>query len=162
MKVADIHYWAVWWAGAPIEGYKDRVGYFNSEFGMQSLLPMSSLKLFLNEEDIQDYDSPAMLYHNKMNGGAKVVDRYAKQSFKPWHEKSTEDYSYLTICNQGYGVGVRLEAIRRAMPRCMGSLYWQFNDLWPVFSWSSLDYYGQWKMLHYQARHFYDNVVLSI
>lgn len=57
---------------------------------------------------------------------------------------------------------MRLESIRRAVPRSMGSLFWQFNDLWPVFSWSSVDYYGQWKALHYVARYYYDNLVLSV
>jgi beta-mannosidase len=57
---------------------------------------------------------------------------------------------------------MRIEAIRRNMPQSMGSLYWQFNDLWPVFSWSSVDYYGQWKALHYTAKRLYDNVVISV
>ena len=142
MKVADVHYWAVWWGEAPIEYYKEKVGYFNSEFGMQSLLPMSSMKLFLNEEDMEDSESPGIIYHNKMANGNRVTRKYVNEAFKPWVEKSLEDYSYLTICTQAYGVGVRLESIRRAVPRSMGSLFWQFNDLWPVFSWSSIDYYG--------------------
>ena len=76
MKVSDVHYWVVWWGGAQVEAYKDRVGYFNSEYGMQSLLPMSSLKLFLSDEDMEDQESPTMIYHNKMNGGTKIVERY--------------------------------------------------------------------------------------
>ena len=37
----------------------------------------------------------------------------------------------------------------------MGAIYWQLNDNWPVASWSSIDYYGRWKALHYFARHFF-------
>ncbi len=123
---------------------------------------MSSMKLFLNQEDMDDSETPGMIYHNKMVNGYRVVKRYATEIFKPWMENTLEDYSYLTICMQAYGVGIRLESIRRAVPRSMGSLYWQFNDLWPVFSWSSIDYFGQWKALHYVARHYYENLVLSV
>ena len=73
-----------------------------------------------------------------------------------------ENYSYLSICMQSLGVGRRIETLRRYMPFSMGSLYWQFNDLWPVFSWSSVDYYGQWKALHYEAKRLYRNVMVSI
>lgn len=73
-----------------------------------------------------------------------------------------ENYAYLSMCMQAYGVGIRIETIRRNAPMSMGSLYWQFNDLWPVFSWSSVDYYGQWKALHYVAARLYKNVVVSV
>jgi beta-mannosidase len=51
--------------------------------------------------------------------------------------------------------------LRRQRPRTMGSLYWQLNDCWPVASWASIDYYGRWKALHYYARRFYDDVLIS-
>jgi|LauGreDrversion4_2_1035121.scaffolds.fasta_scaffold272057_1 beta-mannosidase len=98
MKVGDVHYWSVWWGNSPIEYYKEKVGYFNSEYGMQSLLPMSSMKLFLNEEDLDDSESPGIIYHNKMANGYRVIRRYVTEAFKPWVEKSLEDYSYLTLC----------------------------------------------------------------
>ena len=39
-------------------------------------------------------------------------------------------------------------------------MYWQFNDCWGVCSWSSLDYYGNYKALQYGARRF--NAPLSV
>lgn len=66
------------------------------------------------------------------------------------------------MCMQAFGVGLRIQAIRRNAPTSMGSLYWQFNDLWPVYSWSSVDYYGQWKALHYVAAKLYANVMVSV
>ena len=95
-----------------------------------------------------------------MRGGSGIVTQFVNDLFSAW--KNVEDYSYLSLCMQGMGVGVRLESIRRTMPTSMGSLYWQFNDVWPVFSWSSIDYYGQWKPLHYIAKRLYANVVLSV
>jgi beta-mannosidase len=146
----------------PVDFYKERVRYFNSEYGMQSLMPMSSLKLFLSEEELSEENHPSMVYHNKMRQGSEIVASYTRQLFKNWTNNNVEDYSYLTICMQAYGVGIRLDSIRRDVPRSMGSLYWQFNDVWPVFSWSSIDFFGQWKALHYTAKHYYQNVVVSI
>ena len=59
------------------------------------------------------------------------------------------------------GVGMGMEAHRRNMPYCMGSLYWQINDCWPVASWSSIDYYGKWKALHYQAKQSFKKIKVS-
>lgn len=74
----DVHYWTVWWGGSAIEEYENRIGLFNSEFGMQSLLPMSSLRSFLDEDDLGAENTPALLYRNKMRGGSDTVDRYVR------------------------------------------------------------------------------------
>ena len=90
----DVHYWGVWWGGSAVEEYEQRVGLFNSEYGMQSLLPMSSMKVFMNvEEDMQSYTNEVMHYHNKMRGGSEIVERYTKQVFTSdktpmtWHSE---------------------------------------------------------------------------
>ena len=43
----------------------------------------------------------------------------------------------------------------------MGAVYWQINDCWPVISWSSIDYWGRWKALHYYAKRFFAPVMIS-
>ena len=43
----------------------------------------------------------------------------------------------------------------------MGAVYWQLNDCWPVISWSSIDYWGRWKALHYYAKRFFAPVMIS-
>jgi len=77
--------------------------------------------------------------------------------FKP--TKDFETFVYGTMVMQAYAVEVAIQALRRNRPYCMGSLYWQINDVWPVFSWASVDYYGQWKALHYRGREAYKDVV---
>ena len=72
-----------------------------------------------------------------------------------------EDYAYTSQLVQAYGIKKAIEAHRRAMPRCMGTLYWQLNDCWPVISWSSIDYYNRWKALHYFVRDVYKDVLIS-
>ena len=77
--------------------------------------------------------------------------------YKP--TKDFETFVYGTMVMQAYAVEVAIHALRRNRPYCMGSLYWQINDVWPVFSWASVDYYGQWKALHYRGREAYKDVV---
>jgi beta-mannosidase len=43
----------------------------------------------------------------------------------------------------------------------MGTLYWQLNDCWPVVSWSSRDYYGNEKALHYFVKKEYSTLLVS-
>jgi beta-mannosidase len=43
----------------------------------------------------------------------------------------------------------------------MGAVVWQLNDCWPVASWSSIDYYGRWKALHYYEKRFFAPVLIS-
>jgi beta-mannosidase len=69
---------------------------------------------------------------------------------------------YLTMVLQAEGIRYGVEHWRRNRHRVSGTLYWQLNDCWPVASWSSLDYFGRWKALHYASRRFYDPLLLSI
>lgn len=88
-----------------------------------------------------------MQYHNKMGSGMSLISHYTGQLFQTSPSMSLSDLSYLSLLTQAYGVSLRLESSRRNIPFTMGALFWQFNDVWPVFSWSSVDYYGQWKAL---------------
>ena len=90
----------------------------------------------------------------------QLIKQFNTDLFLP--TKNLSNYAYISLCMQGYGVGLRIESLRRNMPATMGSLYWQLNDVWPVFSWSSIDYYGQWKPLHYIAKKLHQNVMVSL
>ena len=66
-----------------------------------------------------------------------------------------EEYAYCSQLLQAWGTGYGILCHLQAQPHCMGTLYWQLNDTWPVASWSSIDYFGNWKALHYRVRELY-------
>ncbi len=71
-----------------------------------------------------------------------------------------EDYVYISQVLQAEGMAQAFYAHRVFQPWCMGTLYWQLNDCWPVTSWSGLDYYGRWKALHYHVKRAYAPVMI--
>ena len=68
---------------------------------------------------------------------------------------------WLSQILQGYGIKIGAEYWRQTMPKSMGCVFWQYNDIWPGMSWSSVDYFGRWKALHYMARKFYAPILVS-
>lgn len=155
----DSHYWGVWWANEAFDNYENKVGRFMSEYGFQAFPDVSTLDSILLPKD-KYLISPALSTHEKHNRGFEIIDEYMGREYII--PKKFEDYAYVSQLLQAKGVGVAIEAHRRAMPYCMGSLYWQLNDCWPVISWSSIDYYGNWKALHFTAKKAFDNLMISI
>jgi len=76
--------------------------------------------------------------------------------------KDFDSLVYLSMVLQAEGIRYGVEHWRRHPDRVAGTLYWQLNDCWPVASWSSLDYFGRWKALHYASRRFFAPLMLSI
>ncbi len=159
-KEGDVHLWAVWHAQDPFEVFleEENIGRFMSEYGFQSLPEMKTIEAFTLPED-RHMDSEVMKSHQKHRVGYPVIDKYIKRDYQ-W-PKDFESYVYVSQVLQAKGIKMAIEAHRRAMPFCMGTLYWQLNDCWPVASWSSVDYYNRWKALHYKVREAYANVLVS-
>jgi beta-mannosidase len=153
-----MHYWGVWWGEEPFEIYEEKVGRFMSEYGFQGFPPLSTLDSVLDEKQ-KVLDSPALLNHQKHPRGMELIQTYMERDFPV--PEDVHQYSYISQLVQGYGMRQAIEAHRRAKPRCMGTLYWQLNDCWPVISWSGLDYYGRWKALHYFVKKAYEEVHVS-
>ena len=151
--------WMVWASGSPIEYYNQYIGRFDSEFGMQGMIPMSSMRQFSTPAD-WNLDSFVVKIHERHPQGWQLIPQYMNDYFRPI--KDFESYVYGTMVMQSYAVLTGIEALRRSQPFTMGSLYWQINDVWPVFSWASVDFYGQWKALHFRAREAYKNVAVFI
>jgi beta-mannosidase len=156
----DLHYWGVWHGNFPFEYMKmpEHIGRFVSEFGFQSLPEFSSIKKFTLPQD-WSIDSPVMKLHQKHRIGYPVIDRYRKRYYKK--PKDFKAYIYVSQVMQAFGMDIGIEAHRRAKPMCMGTLYWQLNDCYPVASWSSTDYYDKWKAMHYKVREIYKPVLVS-
>ena len=154
----DSHYWGVWWGEEPFEVWKDKTGRFMSEYGFQSYPEFSSVKRFTAEED-WNINSAVMKNHQKHDRGIEIIDNYMERYFSV--PENFEDYLYVSQLLQAYGIGDALETHRIRMPHCMGTLYWQLNDCWPVASWSSIDYYGNKKALYYTAKNKFEEIILA-
>lgn len=157
----DTHLWTVWGGGAPIDTYNHKRSRFFSEYGFQSFPEMSTVLKYAPDTTQHFLDSDVMLAHQRASVGAnRKIERYMLEAYpKP---RDFASFLYLSQVLQGDAVRTAIEAHRRDMPYCMGTLFWQHNDCWPVASWSSRDYYGNWKAQHYFARQLYRDVVLSL
>ena len=154
----DVHYWDVWHRLRPFEDYRRYHFRFCSEFGFESLPSMKTLRSFHQGDEI-NLLSPVMENHQKCRGGNGKILYYLSYLFRYPH--STEILAYASGVLQAEAIRYGVEHWRANRGRCMGSLYWQLNDCWPVISWSSIDYFGRWKPLHYAARRFYAPLLLG-
>ena len=155
----DSHYWGVWWGEEPFEKYAEKTGRFMSEYGFQSYPMISTIKQFCPENQLY-IDSPTLRSHQKHPRGREIIDKAMRQYYGfDSKSLSLEDFCYVSQLLQawgvGYGIFCHIDASRMPVVHCMGTLYWQLNDCWPVASWSSIDYYGNWKALHYRAQALY-------
>lgn len=151
----DLHYWDVWHSAKSFEAYRTVNPRFASEFGFQSFTSMNVVETFAEEKD-RNPSSPIMENHQRNAGGnARILETMTRYFRFP---RDFEQMVFLSQIQQGLAIKTAIEYWRSTKPRCMGTLYWQINDIWPVASWSSLDYGGQWKLMHYMARRFYNLV----
>lgn len=150
----DRHFWDVWSGSKPVENYLDSCPRFMSEFGFQSMPNMSTIRGFAGPGALTA-ESPVMKAHQKFLAGAgnERLQMYLAERLRP--ARDFADMVYLTQVNQAQAITLGASHHRACRPVTMGSLYWQINDVWPSISWASIDYNGQWKLLHYAARRFF-------
>jgi beta-mannosidase len=158
MTEGDSHYWGVWWGKEPFTVYENKVGRFMSEYGFQSFPDLSTIRKFTAPED-RVLSSNVMKVHQKHPVGYETIDEYLLRDYKK--PRDFESYAYVSQLLQAKGIISAIEAHRRAKPWCMGTMYWQLNDCWPVVSWSSRDYYGKKKALQYALPAVYSNLLVS-
>ena len=154
----DAHDWWVWHDAYPFEHFEDFVPRFMSEFGFQSF-PSADVMKFINQSDDIQIDTKAIRSHQKHHRGFELIDLYMGRDYLI--PDNDEDYIFLSQLVQARGMRIGIEAHRRAKPYNMGTLYWQLNDCWPGISWSSIDHFGNWKALHYEAKDAFENVLIS-
>ncbi|WP_062108055.1 beta-mannosidase [Bacillus niameyensis] len=155
----DMHYWGVWHEAKPFEDYKKVIGRFMSEYGFQSFPELKTVRTYAQEEDLE-LESDVMLHHQKNGRGNQLIKEYMDMYYK--EPKDFPSFLYMSHIQQADAIKMAIEAHRTRKPYCMGTLYWQMNDCWPVASWSSMDYYGRWKALQYTAKRSYRDVMLAI
>jgi beta-mannosidase len=155
----DMHMWSVWHEGRNFEHYRDIKPRFCSEFGFQSFPSMRVIREFIERDDDLNV-SAAVMEHHQRNAGGNA--RIAETMFRYFRFPSNfENFVYLSQVQQGFAIRTAVESWRSLKPHCMGTLYWQLNDTWPVASWSSLDHGGGWKALHYLAKRFYSPFMVT-
>lgn len=154
----DMHYWGVWHGLHPFEDFDKYKARFMSEYGFQSFPDFETVKKYTLPEDY-NIESEVMASHQRSGIGNLRIKEYMKWDYKV--PTDFEQFLYMSQVLQARGIKAAIEAHRRAMPYCMGTLYWQINDCWPVASWSSTDYYHKWKAMHYMVRKAYEPVLLS-
>lgn len=155
----DVHYWEVWHGQKPFTDYRNYYFRFCSEFGFQSFPCKKTVWSFTEEED-RNIFSTVMESHQKNSSANGKILYYLSENFR--NPKNFENLLYVSQILQAVAIKYGVEHWRRNRGRCMGALYWQLNDEWPVASWSSIDYYGRWKALHYYARNFFEPVAGSV
>ncbi len=151
----DAHYWGVWHDAEPFETFKTKVPRFMSEFGFQSMPDIATIKSNWRGGQA-DTTNPEVTRFQKHPRGFALMDEYMQRSYPP--AKSDAQWAYQTQLVQRDGIVMGIRAHRLGKPRCMGTLYWQLNDVWPGISWSSIDGAGRWKALHYALKQAYSPV----
>ncbi len=155
----DVHYWKVWHGGKPFEDYLTVKPRFASEFGFQSFPEIATLAPVIPPEEWNS-SSWVMEHHQRSyRGNLLITNTLARELPIP---KDFESFCLASQVNQALAIRTAVEHWRRLKPHCMGTLYWQLNDLWPVASWSSIDYRGRWKVLHHMAERFFAPLLVSL
>jgi beta-mannosidase len=159
-RSGDMHFWSVWHEGKSFAHYRDVKPRFCSEFGFQSFPSLAIARQFATSEDDLNIASPVMESHQKNAGGnARIAETMFRYFRFPM---DFGNFVYLSQVQQGLAIRTAVESWRSLKPHCMGALYWQLNDTWPVASWSGLDHGGGWKALHFMARRFFAPVAVFV
>lgn len=155
----DVHYWEVWHGNKPFSEYRKYFFRYASEFGFQSLPALKTIETFT--DDPRDYNifSYVMEKHQRQYGANGKIMNYLQQTYL--YPSDFELLIYASQLLQADAIRYGVEHFRRNRGRCMGAIYWQLNDCWPVISWASIDYCGRWKALQYYAKRFFAPLMIS-
>lgn len=157
-NVGDSHYWMVWHGDLPFTEYRKHFFRFLSEFGFQSFPTMKTIEEFTLPEDRNPFSAVMELHQRNASANGKILN-YLSQTYL--YPTDFETLVYASQLLQAEAIKYGVEHLRRNRGRCMGALYWQLNDCWPVASWSSIDGYGRYKALHYEAKRFFEPIHIS-
>ncbi len=152
-----MHYWGVWHGKDPIEDFGLKTGRFNAEYGFQSFPEFSTISSFSEEKD-WDLNSEVMKHHQKSYVGNGMIKKHADILYGKTAD--FKEFVYFSQLTQAKAVGIAISGHRFDAPRCMGTLYWQLNDCWQAPTWSSIDYFNNWKALQYQVKKDFEDIAV--
>ncbi len=159
LKSGDLHYWEIIKGDKEISEYTRNIGRFMSEYGFKCYPEMRTLKTYTTEEDRLNIRSETMEEHQGWPNGADLIENNLKREL-PQH-KNYDAFLFYSQILQAKAISTAITAHRLAKPYCMGTLYWQLNDVWPCASWSSVDYFGRWKALHYELKRLFSPIFIA-
>ena len=154
----DVHYWNVWHGELPFTDYRNHVFRYVSEFGFQSFPCMKTIESFTEPGERNAFSYVMEKHQRNASANGKII-AYLAQMYR--YPQDLDTLAYASQLLQAQAIQYGVEHWRRNRGRCMGAVIWQLNDCWPVISWSSIDYFGRWKALHYYARRFFAPVLIS-
>ncbi len=156
----DVHYWGVWWGMEPFSSYTSHTGRFVSEFGFQGMPSFHSFN-DMGANTSNFFADSTIITHQKHPTGYPTIETYMTRDYG-LVPVAFEDYIYLSQVLQRDAMTIAIEAQRRNSPRCMGSLFWQYNDCWPATSWSVVDYFGRKKLAWYSLKRLYEPILVTV
>lgn len=154
----DTHYWAVWHGNKPFTDYRNYHFRYLSEFGFQSFPCMQTVETFTEPQDRNIFSRVMEMHQRNTSANGKIMNYLSATYLYP---KDFDQLLYASQLLQADAIRYGVEHFRRNRGRCMGAVVWQLNDIWPVASWASIDYYGRWKALHYAEKRMYAPVMIS-
>ena len=157
----DVHYWDVWHGNKPFSEYRKFYFRYLSEFGFQSFPSRKTVETFTDDERDMNIFSYIMEKHQRNGSANGKIMSYMQQIYRYPTDFETLIYASQLLQADAIRYGVEHFRRNRNDSRCMGAVYWQFNDCWPVASWSSVDYCQRLKALHYYARRFFAPIMIS-
>lgn len=157
-NIGDAHYWGVWHGGDQFSDYRKHHFRFLSEFGFQSFPCMETVRSFTEPED-RNVFSEVMEMHQRNTAANGKIMNYLSATYR--YPKNFDELLYCSQMLQLDAIRYGVEYFRRIRGTCMGTVVWQLNDIWPVASWASIDYYGRWKALHYGEKRFFAPVSIT-
>ena len=156
--MGDMHYWSVWHEKKSFDNYLSITPRFVSEFGYESFPSLNTISSFAKKED-WNFTSPVLEYHQRSpSGNSTILEMFSRYFRFPI---GFENMIYLSQVQQALAIKTAVEYWKSLMPHCLGSIIWQLNDVWPCPSWSSIEYNGRWKLLHYECQKFFQSVSIS-
>ncbi len=155
----DVHYWDVWHKHQPFSNYLTVKPRFASEFGFQSFPEPRTIRAVIPSGELNP-SSRVMEHHQRSADGNMLITNTMAREMRI--AKDFDSFCRVSQINQAMAIRTAVEHWRRLRPWCMGTIFWQLNDLWPVASWSSIDYYGRWKVLQHFAGRFYAPLLASL
>lgn len=156
----DVHFWSVWHSNVPFTDYRNHFFRYLSEFGFQAFPDMETIRSFTKPEDRNVFSYVMEMHQRNADANGKILN-YLSQNYL--YPENFEQLVYASQLLQADAIRYGVEHFRRNRndDHCMGAVYWQFNDNWPVASWASCDYFGRWKALQYAAKRFFAPVMIS-